>query len=129
MDQTSQIFAALADPTRREILSMLKSEDLKAGDVAARIGRESRTDIGLLDDLFRFGARHLGEVVHVLRARAAELAAFVAVHARPILVTGRLDVKFHVPFSRFACPTARCCRAYTHLGEFGDVVRPDRCGQ
>lgn len=38
----SDVFAAIADPTRREILTLLRERDLTAGEVAARFPRISR---------------------------------------------------------------------------------------
>lgn len=38
----SDVFAAIADATRREILSLLRERDLTAGEIAARFPRISR---------------------------------------------------------------------------------------
>ena len=38
----SDVFAAIADPTRREILNLLRAEPLRAGDIAGRFSGMSR---------------------------------------------------------------------------------------
>ena len=42
MEQTVDIFSAIADPTRRRIIQMLATNDLMAGEVAVRVGGMSR---------------------------------------------------------------------------------------
>mgnify|MGYP003292170190 CR=1 FL=1 len=43
VDQLSSTFAALSDPTRREILRLLRGGDLAAGDIAARFDMTAPT--------------------------------------------------------------------------------------
>lgn len=40
--RVSDVFAAIADPTRREILDLLRAEPLRAGDIAGRFSGMSR---------------------------------------------------------------------------------------
>ena len=39
----NEVFKAIADPTRREILRLLRSEEMSAGDVAARFAMTKPT--------------------------------------------------------------------------------------
>jgi len=51
----NDIFKALDDPTRREILTMLKKQDMTAGDIAAKFDMTAPSISHHLDKLKRAG--------------------------------------------------------------------------
>jgi ArsR family transcriptional regulator len=74
----NEIFRALADPTRREILRRLKSGDLSAGEIAERFPLSKSTLSGHLSVLRHAGLvvseRHANRIVYGLNVSASEQA-------------------------------------------------------
>ena len=54
-DKMNDVFKALNDPTRREILKMLRRQDMTAGDIAAKFNMTAPSISHHLDKLKRAG--------------------------------------------------------------------------
>lgn len=78
---TSEIFQALGDPTRREILAMLKERDMSAGEIAERFPLAKSTLSGHFNVLRHAGLvvseRNKTRVVYSLNLSAVEEAMAV----------------------------------------------------
>jgi ArsR family transcriptional regulator, arsenate/arsenite/antimonite-responsive transcriptional repressor len=62
----NQIFKALADPTRREILRLLRNREMTAGELAARFDMTKPTmshHFGLLKDADLINSRREGQTI------------------------------------------------------------------
>jgi ArsR family transcriptional regulator len=74
----NEVFRALADPTRREILNLLKASDLSAGQIADRFPLAKSTLSGHLSILRHAGLvvseRHANRIVYSLNLSAFEQA-------------------------------------------------------
>jgi ArsR family transcriptional regulator, arsenate/arsenite/antimonite-responsive transcriptional repressor len=65
--QMNDVFKALNDPTRREILTMLRQQDMTAGDIAAKFEMTAPSISHHLDKLKRAGLVTMvkqGQFVH-----------------------------------------------------------------
>jgi len=78
----NEVFRALADPTRREILHLLKNGDLSAGEIAERFPLAKSTLSGHLSVLRHAGLvvseRHANRIVYGLNLSVFEQAAGAA---------------------------------------------------
>ena len=79
----NEVFRALADPTRREILRLLKERDLGAGEIADRFPLAKSTLSGHLAVLRHaqliVSERHANRIVYSLNLSAFEQAASAAI--------------------------------------------------
>ncbi len=87
----NEVFRALADPTRREILQMLKRGDLSAGQISDRFPLSKSTLSGHLSVLRHAGLivseRHANRIVYSLNVSAFEQAMGAALRLLAVRVS------------------------------------------
>src|SRR5205807_1814089 len=93
----NEVFRALADPTRREVLRLLKRGDLSAGEIAERFPLSKSTLSGHLAVLRHAGLvvseRHANRIVYSLNTSAFEHALGAAMELLSTRAASRVKQK------------------------------------
>lgn len=88
----NEVFRALGDPTRREILRLLKNRELSAGEIAERFSLSKSTLSGHLSVLRHAGLvvseRHANRIVYSLNLSAFEQALGAALELLSVKTAG-----------------------------------------
>ncbi|WP_424670889.1 metalloregulator ArsR/SmtB family transcription factor [Candidatus Binatus sp.] len=90
---TNEVYRALGDPTRREILRLLKERELSAGEIAQRFPLSKSTLSGHLSVLRHAGLvvseRYANRIVYSLNVSAFEQALGAALELLSVRGAGR----------------------------------------
>jgi ArsR family transcriptional regulator, arsenate/arsenite/antimonite-responsive transcriptional repressor len=94
---TNEVYRALGDPTRREILRLLKHRELSAGEIAARFPLSKSTLSGHLSVLRHAGLvvseRYANRIVYSLNISAFEQALGAALELLSVRAARRHRMK------------------------------------